>query len=147
MSDFDASATNDIVLAKYSDSSLVPVRGRECSSEQTPDISERFPTFEEFANADVKQIYGAQKVESAFKLEANEFASMVLENNSGKFSFKPLPRLAQLSSINGTEVMDINKDGHPDLIIAGNMYGAEVETSRYDASIGLVLLGDGQMSF
>lgn len=147
LSDFDQSATNDIVLAKYSDGALVPVRGRECSSEQMPVIKERFPTFEEFANADVNQIYGAENIDGSFKLEATEFASVVLENDKGKFRYRPLPRLAQVSSINGVEVLDVNGDQHSDLIIAGNLYGTEVETTRYDANIGLVLLGDGQLNF
>ena len=34
-----------------------------------------------------------------------------------------------------------------DLLVAGNMYGSEVETPRNDASIGLVLIGDGQGGF
>ena len=95
----------------------------------------------------MNQIYGAENIEESFKLEATQFASMVLENDGGKFRYRPLPRLAQVSSINGIEVLDVNGDRHPDLIIAGNLYGTEVETTRYDASIGLVLLGDGQLNF
>ena len=44
-SDFDANATNDIVLAKEYNGKTVPTRGRECSSEQMPFIAEDFPTF------------------------------------------------------------------------------------------------------
>jgi hypothetical protein len=41
----------------------------------------------------------------------------------------------------------VNKDGNKDIVAVGNMFGAEVETTRYDASIGSVLLGDGKMNF
>lgn len=44
-------------------------------------------------------------------------------------------------------MLDVNGDGHKDMVVAGNMFGAEVETSRYDAGIGCVLLGDGAMNF
>ena len=49
--------------------------------------------------------------------------------------------------INGIIIKDINKDGNLDLLIAGNMYNTEVETPRYDAGTGLVLLGDGKGNF
>lgn len=42
---------------------------------------------------------------------------------------------------------DINKDGFLDLILAGNNFQAEVETTRADAGIGFVLLGDGKGDF
>ena len=38
-------------------------------------------------------------------------------------------------------------DGHMDLLCAGNNWGAEVETVRYDAGIGLLLKGDGKGGF
>lgn len=147
MRDFDANGTNDIVLAKYSNAECLPVRGRECSSDQMPFIKEKFPTFSGFANADMNSIYGETELDKAFHLQATEFSSMVLINENGKFTFRPLPRMAQLSPINGIVVMDVNKDGNKDLVLAGNMFGAEVETTRYDASIGCVLLGDGKMNF
>lgn len=147
MSDFDQSASNDIVLAKSSGNTLVPVRGRECSSNQIPSIKQRFPTFKDFAEADVRSIYGSDKIDAAFNLQATEFASMILKNENGKFEYLPLPRAVQVSPINGIEVLDINNDGHSDLVVAGNLYGTEVETTRYDASIGMALMGDGHLNF
>jgi hypothetical protein len=42
---------------------------------------------------------------------------------------------------------DYNSDGYPDLFVAGNMYNAEVETTRNDAGYGKLLYGDGQGKF
>lgn len=147
MNDFDKNGTNDIVLAKHSGADCLPVRGKECSSDQMPFINDKFPTFAQFANADLFTIYGNENLENAYHLNVTEFASMVLINEDGKFSFKPLPTIAQTSPINGTLLEDVNNDGHVDILAVGNMYGAEVETNRYDASIGHVLLGDGKMNF
>jgi hypothetical protein len=58
-----------------------------------------------------------------------------------------LPNPAQISSVNSIVVEDIDGDGNLDLIIAGNMYGSEVVTTRNDASIGLYLKGDGKGNF
>ena len=43
--------------------------------------------------------------------------------------------------------VDFNNDGFKDIIIVGNHYGVEVETVRYDAGYGLLLLGDGKNNF
>ena len=147
MSDFDDNGTNDIVLAKHSQNQCLPIRGRECSSSQMPFLKKKFPTFSQFANADLNSLYGEEKLERAIHLQATEFRSMILTNEDGKFRFQALPNLAQIAPINGSIIMDINSDGHKDIISAGNMFGAEVETSRYDAGIGSVLLGDGKMNF
>ena len=77
----------------------------------------------------------------------NSFASMCLINEQGRFVSKVLPRLAQISSINGIACSDFNADGIKDLVIAGNLYSSEVETTRNDASEGMVLLGKGTGEF
>jgi hypothetical protein len=42
---------------------------------------------------------------------------------------------------------DFNQDGHQDVLMVGNLYAAEVNTGRYDASQGLYLRGDGYGNF
>lgn len=54
---------------------------------------------------------------------------------------------AQTGPLHGIAVRDVNADGHADIIAAGNHWGAEVETIRYDGGTGIVLLGDGQGGF
>ena len=125
----------------------LPVRGRECSSNQMPFILEKFPTYQSFAEASLQNIYTEDKLNAALKLEAKEFENCVLINNNGKYEPKHLPVEAQLSPLTGVVVMDINNDGNMDIIGAGNNYGAEVETVRYDAGRGVVLLGDGKGGF
>ena len=43
--------------------------------------------------------------------------------------------------------MDFNKDGVNDILTVGNHYGVEVETTRYDAGIGNLFLGDAQNGY
>ena len=144
--DFDNNGTSDIVLAYYEEDNFYPVRGRDCSSEQMPFIKEKFPTFEAFGNAQMKDIFG-EKLDEAYKLDAKLFASIILENKGGTFEIKKLPFEAQLSALCGAEELDVNKDGHNDLIISGNMFTTEVETSPADANYGLLLLGDGKGNY
>lgn len=146
--DFDKNNTCDIVLSKEYNGKLVPARGRQCSSEQMPFIKDKFPTYKDFASADLEEILGEQNVEEALHLQVTTFGSKVLINEgNGHFSEKYLPNLAQIAPVNRIITEDFNGDGHMDLLIAGNMHNAEVETPRYDAGYGLVLLGDGAGNF
>jgi enediyne biosynthesis protein E4 len=138
--DFDKNGTNDIFLTKYNNGKLVPIRGKNCSSQQLPSINDKFKTYTEFANADINQILGEMSA-TTLKYEAQEFASVILENDNGKLKLKQLPAETQFSVINSIEIDDFNADGIKDILIAGNKFEVEVETSRADASIGLLLLG------
>ncbi|MBP6573359.1 MAG: VCBS repeat-containing protein [Flavobacteriales bacterium] len=146
--DFDGNGRSDIVLSKEKDGKLLPVRGRECSSQQCPMILDKFPTYDAFAHSDLAGIYSEEKLATALHLKATLMHSGTWTNDgSGKFTFTPFPMVMQVSPINACIVHDVNGDGKPDLIAAGNHWGAEVETVRYDAGIGRVLLGDGKGGF
>jgi len=143
--DFDKNGGYDIVLANYADDQLVPVRGRECSSQQLPYITEEFETFEDFATAPLEKIYNLDKAQN---LEATSLKSAVYINDGkGIFSKGKLPVEAQMAPINATVFADINKDGNMDIIAVGNQFSMEVETTRLDAGSGLVMLGDGSGNF
>jgi hypothetical protein len=44
-------------------------------------------------------------------------------------------------------LFDFNKDGAIDILSVGNNYAQETLFGRYDASVGLILLGDGRDNF
>ncbi len=142
--DFDQSGTYDIVLGKYQNNVCYPVRGKQCSTEQMPFVSKKFPTYSEFAVADLEKIYGKENLEKSLHYSATNFSSVIVLSKPNGFEIKKLPVYAQISPINAGVVLDINKDGHLDFIGVGNNYAAEVETIRYDAGVGVVMLGDGK---
>ncbi len=146
--DFDGTGNLDIVLSKESEGQLLPVRGRECSSQQMPFIKEKFPTFKSFANADLPAIYGEEKLSDAIHYTATNFESVLMINDgSGQLTRKALPIEAQMGPTLDIEFEDINRDGIIDIVAAGSIYNTEVETVRYDASKGYILLGDGSGEF
>ncbi|NND25972.1 MAG: VCBS repeat-containing protein [Flavobacteriaceae bacterium] len=140
--DFDGNGTNDLVLSyKYNDV-FVPARGRECSSQQMPFIAEKIPTFNEFANSSLQDIYG-EGLNSAYTRDANQFQSLLLVNNGdGTFKKMKLPVMAQSMPILDAAPIDYNNDGFEDLVIVGNIYNTEVETPRLDNSFGLILVSN-----
>ena len=138
--DFDDNGTLDIVLGYYEQGACYPVRGRQCSSDQMPFIKEKFPTYNDFAAATIKDVYG-DKLEKALNYKATNFSSVFIENlGNGKFKISNLPQEAQFSMVNSIILTDLNKDGEKDAILTGNLFSSEVETPRADASIGLVLI-------
>ena len=146
--DFDHNGSKDIVLAYYNFGEQFPLRGRACSAEQVPEIKKKFETYDLFASANITTVYEDDNLSKALHLKANTFASVYLENQGNKgFVNHQLPMEAQWSSINDMLIEDFNQDGNLDILVAGNLYTAEVETPRNDAGIGLVLLGDGKGSF
>ncbi len=141
--DFDGNGTLDCVLAKDYKGTIVPARGKECSSQQMPFVSEKFPTYNEFASASLVDIYGENKLEEGIALEANDFSSYILWNEGSQFTYSRLPMLAQAAPISDAVLVDADKDGRMDIIIAGNDYNTEYETPRLDAGNGLLLLNKG----
>ncbi|MBK5279467.1 MAG: VCBS repeat-containing protein [Bacteroidia bacterium] len=145
--DFDNNGTNDIFLARYyHDTLLVPIRGRECTSQQLPKIAQKFPTYLSFASSDLPTILGSD-IENAIHYKAHLFSSVILINEKGKFVIKKLPAEAQLSAINGIIVHDFDNDGVKDILLGGNKFDVEVETTPADASPGLLLKGMGDLNF
>ncbi len=144
--DYDQNGTQDVFLAKKIDNKLVPIRGKQCSTEQLPHLAKKFESYNEFANAELFDIIGKDQ-KSALKYQVETFASTLLINEGGKFTLKALPIEAQFSVINGIVIDDLNNDGIKDIIIGGNRFEVEIETTRSDASIGLVLLGSKSGEF
>jgi hypothetical protein len=142
--DYDNNGKNDIVLSKIEKGTQIPVRGRECSSQQIPAIKTKFKDYHSFATASLEEIYSTEHLQKSTHYEIKSFAHSYVENiGNGKFKFHPLDNLAQIAPINSMATHDINKDGNLDVIYAGNLYGSEVETPRGDAGYGGLLLGDG----
>ena len=145
--DFDNNGIEDIVLAKYHQARQVPVRGKSCTSQQMPFLKEKFKKYADFANADLKGIFG-ENIESSLHYEATEFRSGVFINNGhGGFTFVPFPNQAQLAPINSILYHDFDDDGTKDLLMGGNNYQPEVETARSDAGTGIFLKGLPQGAF
>jgi hypothetical protein len=146
--DFDKDGKWDIVLSYYQGNKQFPLRGRECFVRQNPGIALKFPTYEEFGEATVSDIYTQKALDESLHLQVETFASCYFENDGkGNFKIHNFPNEAQLSSINGMIIEDFNKDGNLDILVAGNLFNMEIVTPRNDGSIGVYMEGDGKGGF
>ncbi len=145
--DFDFNGSVDVVLAEKYNGKQVPVRGKSCMTQQLPHLASKIPTYTDFASKDLEGIVG-KRLENALHYQANEFRSGIFINHgNGVFSFSPFDNEVQQSPINSILFDDFDGDGKKDLVLAGNNYQSEVETTRADAGIGSFLKGNGQGSF
>lgn len=135
----------DMFLSKSYQGNLVPVRGKECSTQQNTFVSEKIKSYKEFASSTLADIYGSSILEDSYHQQVTEFKSIYIENKeNGNFEIKYLPNNAQLGPTLSFVFTDVNQDGHTDVVGAGAIHAAEVETVRYDSNIGYVLLGDSK---
>lgn len=145
--DFDENGSYESVLAYKNNNEYLPVRGRECSSGQLPYIAEEFTSYQAYAEANIEDIYGKENLKNGLTYSVTEFRSGILKNNKGKFEFEAFPIGAQTSWIRDFELEDVNKDGKMDILAVGNHMGAEVETTNYDAGVGVTLIQEEGGSF
>ena len=140
--DFDADGTLDVVEAKFEDGTLLPVRGRSCSSNAMPFLADKFPTYDQFARASLDEIYGDRGLDDATAFEVTELASTLwLQQADGTFAPRPLPDLAQIAPAFGAVIADLDGDGRQDVVLAQNFFRAEPETGRMAGGLSLWLRG------
>ncbi|EDY84294.1 FG-GAP repeat domain protein [Verrucomicrobiia bacterium DG1235] len=146
--DFEGTGKCNVVEAKFEGETLLPVRGRSCSSRAMPSLATKFPTYHDYGVASLDSVYALEKLETSLVKEATELGNGILLNDGqGAFTFKRLPRIAQTSPVYGIAATDFDGDGNIDLALAQNFNGPQVETGRYDGAIGLLLIGDGAGNF
>ncbi|RED97013.1 VCBS repeat-containing protein [Marinoscillum furvescens] len=145
--DFDRNGAGDIVLGFHEEGKVYPVRGRECTSNQIPVVKSRFQNYDAFARATLIDVFEEERLANSLHRKVTTFASMYFENTGGEYLARPLPDMAQISSIRSILPYDLNGDGRQDLIVHGNRYESEVETPRNDANYGMVLLSDSRGAF
>ena len=101
-----------------------------------------------YSKAELEEIFKPEALSKALHYKADIFENCLLENKgNGKFVIKPLPAAAQLSCINGVVATDYDNDGNTDLLVAGNAHSTEIVYGWMDASLGVLLKGDGKGNF
>ena len=145
---FDSTGRKRFVEATYEHEKLFPVRGKSCSSEAMPFVANKFKSYVAFAKATLPEIYTQQCLDDSYRVEANLLESGILLNDGqGRFTFKALPRIAQIAPIFGVAAEDFDADGNVDLVLAQNFYWPQPETGRMAGGLGQYLRGNGDGSF
>jgi enediyne biosynthesis protein E4 len=147
-SDFDGNGSIEPVLTMFeTDGKRFPIARHDVMLKQMPSLKKKFLYARDYGNATFEMLFSKEKIAAATHSFANNLANCWWENQNGTFICHELPNLAQVSLGWATAIGDFTGDNLPDLFIAGNKYGIEVETGRLDASVGCLLEGDGKGHF
>lgn len=147
-SDYDENRQTDLIFTKQMDGRDYPFFGFAKIGRSINTIGNRYPSFEAFSDETIQQVLSSEELNQSLHFEADNFASVYLQNNGdGTFTSTELPALAQISPLKSILVHDVEENGNPDLIVAGNIYETDPEIPRADAGNGLWLKGDGKGGF
>ncbi|MEO5649182.1 MAG: FG-GAP-like repeat-containing protein [Ginsengibacter sp.] len=142
MKDFDQNGTVDKIFTRTINGKDLPVFMKKEITDQIPSLKKLNLKNQDYATKTVQQLFG-KEIENAEVKQVNYLASCVAYNDGkGHFTIKELPKEVQLSSINAIQIKDINQDGYPDIIAAGNWFDILPQFSRLDASFGHILMND-----
>ena len=148
VNDFDQNGTVEQIICTYNGTKSYPMVLRHDLVKQIPSLKKKYLKYENYKDQTITDIFTPEQVSSALKLDAYEFSTCILWNEGqGKFALKPLPYEAQISPVYGIEILDLNGDGHQDILLGGNLYRVKPEVGRYDGSYGVCLKGDGSRNF
>ncbi len=145
--DFDRNGSIDPIMTHFLGGKEVPLASRDELLGHLRYLQKQFPRYEDYARADIHQLLRPEEIAGAQVFEARQLQSGWWEQRDGKFHFHPWPPMAQIAPVFGQVLDDLNGDGYPDVLLAGNFYPAKAETGRYDAGSGCVLYGDGKGGF
>jgi hypothetical protein len=145
--DFDGNGRMDAITCRFVEGKEKPVHQRDELLAQINGLSKKYPRYAQYAVASVQKIFGEKALEKAYFRVCNTLQTTCFIQENGRFTAKALPALAQVAPINAMLCADVNGDQQIDLIMLGNSFSPNISTGRYDASKGLILLGDGRGNF
>ena len=147
--DFDDNGSIDYIQSYYENGIRFPTRVIGSLISQIPTLRKTYLNIEDIARISLEELVGGDSIlKKAHYLKSEMGTSIVLINNGNKpFTIQKLPVISQSAPIYGTQLMDINADGNIDILHAGNFYGPDRDSWRFDAGIGEVLTGDGKGNF
>ena len=143
--DFDNNGTAEQFITRTIGDKDMPVFLKREITDQFPGLKKKNLKHSDYATKSIQDLFDKAVLDRSGKHIFNECRSMIAVNDGhGGFKLTALPYQAQLSSINAICVVDINGDGHKDLVMGGNLFEFPPQFGRLDGSYGVVLLGDGK---
>ena len=145
INDFDKNGVVDqIITAADQSGTAYPFMLKGDLQKRIPSIKKQFLKHSQYAEKTIADLFTKPIVDQSVIRKVTEARSGVLLNNKGALTFQPLPVEAQYAPVYGIETVDYDQNGTLDLLLTGNLYDVLPELGRYDASHGLVLLGNGR---
>ncbi len=124
-----------------------PAHNREDYVRMMPGIMANFPTHQAFGKANINDLLDVLPLEPNRKQVTHLSSTIFFNNGDGTFKAEELPVEAQFSKIFGIQTRDFTGNGYSDILITGNLAGADLKVGSYNAFNGLLLEGVGNGSY
>ncbi|WP_266363982.1 VCBS repeat-containing protein [Tellurirhabdus rosea] len=135
------------VLATYENGRLFPFYARDEMLDQFTLLRKKYPDYLQFAKAEMAEVESGTTAKPVIQAEAGELRSMVFWNENGTFKAEPLLPDVQTAPVYALAAVDLDGNGHKDLILGGNQLRNRVRFGNFDANRGQVLLNSGKRQF
>lgn len=146
--DFDGNGSIDPIFCYYIQGKSHPAASRDDLIEQMPALKKKFNDYASYAKATIKEVLSQEQLKDANMLKADLLKTVYLRNDGDAgFTIVELPAEAQFAPVHAIGVLDVNKDGKKDIVLAGNNTWTRAQFGRQKANHGTVFLGDGKGNF
>jgi len=133
--DFDDNTQPDPIIFYDFFGSYIPFASRDKLSEQLPSLKKKFSSYEEFAKVNtIEALTGRRESEIVETKKITELRSMVYFNSGINFEGKPLPKEAQISSIEDIYILETAEN--KELLYIGNYLGYINELGQSNGNSG-----------
>lgn len=148
INDFDQNGTVEQIYTMSEGEIKYPFILKHDLVAQIPSLKKQILRYDEFAQRSIEDLFDPLQFSKSIELNIHRLDHFVAINKEGKkFNLISLPKPAQTSIVYSMVDYDFDQDGHPDLLIGGNLYEVKPEVGRYDASHGTLLKGHGDGTF
>lgn len=145
--DFDKNGSVDPFFNFYVKGELYPYVSRDELNDQIYAMRKKFTSYEQYADATMKDIFTTQELSMSARLYASEQNTTVFLNQNGKLRATHLPVEAQFSMVRKIVTGDFNDDGHEDFLLFGNQVANRLKMGAINANQGSLFLGNGKGGF
>ena len=143
--DFDNNGFVEQLVGMYNAGAEYPLVLRDDLIRTIPPFKARFLNYIDYARKTMAEVVPPAERAGAVAHVAHHFEHALLRRTAdGTFTLDTLPREVQLAPVYAITVSDVDGNGTPDVLLAGNFDGFKPEVGRLAASEGLVLLNDGR---
>jgi hypothetical protein len=148
VNDFDLNGTIEQIICTYDGDKSYPLALKHDLTRQIPYLAKKYPKYDSYKDQQITDIFTPEQLKNSIRLDADLLeTSLFINDGTGHFTRKELPREVQFSTVYAASVGDYNHDGNLDILLGGNLYNVKPEVGRYDASYGSFLIGDGHGNF
>lgn len=146
--DFNGDGQVEPIMSHYIQGTEYPVPRRNRIMDELSLLQARFQTFESYASATMDDVLTERQRKETTRFQAHTFTTSVFEQkDDGTFKRHDLPSESQFSPTRGIVIHDVNEDGRPDVLMAGNDFTVRKPWGPSDAGKGLLLINEGDFTF